>query len=107
VTIFKKFPLEISKLPIGKLSVEGKDFPIGEHVLTFSAAHTSSNEIIYVGYGIEEPNYSNYNDIDVEGKIVLLKAGEPKNADGTYKISGTTEASLWSNMSESLTKEFK
>ena len=104
---FQEVPLEISKLPIGKLNLEGKDFSIGEHVLTFSAANTSTNEITYVGYGIEEPNYSNYKDINVEGKIVLLKAGEPKNSDGTYKISGTNEASIWSNMSESLTKRIQ
>tara|TARA_R110002074_G_scaffold115309_5_gene246136 strand:+ start:13764 stop:15329 length:1566 start_codon:yes stop_codon:yes gene_type:complete len=104
---FQEVPLEISKLPIGKLSLEGKDFPIGEHVLTFSAANTSSNEIVYVGFGIEDSNYTNYNGIDVAGKIVLLKSGEPKNTDGTYKISGTSETSIWSNMSESLTKRIQ
>ena len=104
---FQEVPLEISKLPIGKLSLEGNDFPIGEHVLTFSAANTSSNEIVYVGFGIEDSNYTNYNGIDVEGKIVLLKSGEPKNTDGTYKISGTSETSIWSNMSESLTKRIQ
>ncbi|WP_339626995.1 M28 family peptidase [uncultured Maribacter sp.] len=104
---FQEVPLEIRKLPIGKIKVEDKDFPIGEHVLTFSAANISTNEIAYVGYGIEEPNYSNYKDINVEGKIVLLKAGEPINSDGTYKISGTNEASIWSNMSESLTKRIQ
>lgn len=104
---YQEVPLEISKLPIGKLSLKGKDYSIGEHVLTFSAANTSASEIAYVGYGIEDSSYSNYNEIDVEGKIVLLKSGEPKNSDGTYKISGTSETSIWSNMSESLTKRIQ
>ncbi|HAI44377.1 MAG TPA: peptidase, partial [Maribacter sp.] len=32
---FQEVPLEISKLPIGKLSLNNTDFIIGEHVLTF------------------------------------------------------------------------
>ncbi|WP_423999602.1 M28 family peptidase [Maribacter sp. IgM3_T14_3] len=101
---FQEVPLEISKLPTGKLTVDGTDFAVGEHVLTFSAANTSTDDIIYAAYGIDDDNYSNYNDLNIEGKIVLMKSGEPKNADGTFVISGTTEASHWSNMSESLTK---
>ncbi|WP_300025284.1 M28 family peptidase [uncultured Maribacter sp.] len=104
---FQDVPLEISKLPKGKLSVNETDFSIGEHVLTFAAANTSVNEIIYVGYGIEDDSYSSYNDIDVTGKIVLLKSGEPKKSDGNYVISGNTETSIWSNMSESLTKRIQ
>ncbi|MGO4921189.1 M28 family peptidase [Maribacter spongiicola] len=101
---FQEVPLEISKLPIGKLSVDGTDFAVGEHVLTFSAANISTDDIVYAAYGIDDETYSNYNDLNVEGKIVLMKSGEPKNDDGTFIISGTTETSNWSNMSESLTK---
>ncbi|MDP5062753.1 MAG: M28 family peptidase, partial [Maribacter sp.] len=101
---FQEVPLEISKLPIGKLSVDGTDFAVGEHVLTFSAANISTDDIVYAAYGIDDETYSNYNDLNVEGKIVLMKSGEPKNADGTFVITGTTETSDWSNMSESLTK---
>ncbi len=104
---FQEVPLEISKLPEGQLSLKGKDYPIGEHVLTFSAANTSTDEIVYMGYGIDEESYSDYTDVDITGKTVLLKAGEPKNEDGTYKISGTAEKSVWSNMSESLGKRIQ
>ncbi|WP_282050756.1 M28 family peptidase [Maribacter aquivivus] len=101
---FQEVPLEISKLPVGKLTVDGTDFAVGEHVLTFSAANITTDDIVYAAYGIDDDNYSNYNDLNIKGKIVLMKSGEPKNADGTYVITGTTETSNWSNMSESLTK---
>ncbi|TLP79619.1 M28 family peptidase [Maribacter sp. ACAM166] len=106
-TYFQEVPLEISRLPIGKLSVKGKDYSIGEHVLTFGAANASFNEIVYVAYGIEDSSYSDYSNVSIEGKIVVLKAGEPKNTNGTYKISGTSEQSMWSNRSESLTKKIE
>lgn len=104
---FQKVPLEISNLPTGKLRLKGEDYGIGEHVLTFGAANMSTTEIVYIGFGIEDISHSDYANIDVNGKIVLLKAGEPKNEDGTYKFSGTMEQSIWSNMSESLTKRIQ
>ena len=104
---FQQVPLEISKLPIGKLTVKDEDFLVGEHVLTFNSASSSFDEIIYVGYGIEEESYSDYQGLDLNGKLVLVKSGEPKNANGTYKISGSEEASIWSNMSEALSKRIQ
>ena len=104
---FQEVPLEISKLPTGKLTLKETDYAIGEHILTFSAANEVVDEIVYVGYGIEDNAYTDYSDVDIKGKLVLLKSGEPKNADGTYTISGTTQPTVWSNMSESLTKRIQ
>ncbi len=104
---FQKVPLEVSKLPIGKLILNGTDYLQGEHVLTFNASDFSDDEIVYVGYGIEEDTYSDYKGMNLMGKIVLVKSGEPKNPDGTYKVSGTNEPSIWSNMSESLGKRIE
>ncbi|WP_144800420.1 M28 family peptidase [Maribacter sp. MAR_2009_72] len=104
---FQNVPLEVSNLPTGKLSVNGKDFGIGDHVLTFGAAQNAFDNIVYIAYGIEDESYTDYGDLDITDKIVLLKSGEPKNEDGSYKISGSTEPSVWSNMSESLTKRIQ
>ncbi|RTE51914.1 M28 family peptidase [Arenibacter aquaticus] len=104
---FQNVPLVISKLPEGNVSINGKEFSNGDGLLTFSAAKANLNNIAYVGYGIEENNYSNYSDVDVKGKIVLIKSGEPMNDDGTYTLSGTTQKSVWSNMSESLGKRME
>ena len=43
--------------------------------------------------------------MDVAGKLVLVKAGEPVNADGTYVVTGTGEKSVWGNMSEAMGKK--
>lgn len=101
---FQKVPLEISQLPKGSLSIDGKEFPLGDDFLTFSKAQGSFENIIYAGYGIETEGYSDFDGLDVEGKIVLVKAGEPIDKNGNYILSGTTEKSIWSNMSESIGK---
>ncbi|NAS30000.1 M28 family peptidase [Flavobacteriaceae bacterium R38] len=98
---FQNVPLEISSIPEVEVSVNGKAFSYGEDFVTFGGPGTTkidANNIVYAGYGIEDEKYSDYTNLDVKGKIVLIKAGEPKNTDGTYKISGTSEASKWSNL---------
>ncbi|MGX1930432.1 M28 family peptidase [Flagellimonas sp. 2504JD4-2] len=102
---FQKVPLEVAKVPEGNIAINGKVFELGNDVLTFTAANGNFNQIVYVGYGIEEPQYSDYKGLDVAGKLVLIKAGEPVNTDGTYVVSGTAEKSVWSNMSEGIGKK--
>lgn len=99
---FQKVPLEMTKLPVGSINIAGKELMIGEDFLSFSAADGMYSEVVYVGYGIDEENYSDYSNIEVEGKVVLMKFGEPRNNDGTYVLSGTDEQSAYSNMSEAI-----
>lgn len=99
---FQNVPLQVSKLPTGTITIKGKKYPIGEEFLTFSEAKGTFNEIVYVGYGIETDNYSDYSGIDVKGKLILIKSGEPTMDNGNYVLSGTKEKSAWSNMSESI-----
>lgn len=102
---FQKVPLEVAGVPEGSITINNTTFPIGEDVLTFTMTKGNYKDVVYVGYGIEEATYSDYTGLDVNGKIVLIKAGEPMNADGTYVVSGTDEKSVWGNMSEAMEKK--
>ncbi|SNY99736.1 M28 family peptidase [Flagellimonas pacifica] len=102
---FQNVPLEIAHVPNGDITINGTTFKLGEDVLTFSSAIGDYNGIVYAGFGVEEGDYSDYGGLDVKGKLVLIKAGEPINTDGTYTLSGTTEKSVWSNMSEAMGKK--
>tara|TARA_R110002049_G_scaffold263086_14_gene439174 strand:+ start:7531 stop:9090 length:1560 start_codon:yes stop_codon:yes gene_type:complete len=101
---FQEVPLEISKLPTGTLSANGKEYTLGEDYVTTTQAKGNYDAIVYVGYGIEKGTYSDYSNLDVKGKIVFAKTGEPKKADGTYVLSGSTEQSDWSKESDALAK---
>ncbi|MFS4492041.1 M28 family peptidase [Maribacter sp. 2308TA10-17] len=92
---FQNVPLEVTKLPTGSMTVGEQEYVIGTDFVSFGESQASFNEIIYVGYGIEEGEYSDYKDLDVSGKLVIYKSGEPMNEDGTYALSGTSEASSW------------
>lgn len=58
------------------------------------------SEIIYAGYGIEDPNYSDYSNIDVKGKVILIYEGEPHNKKGESLITKTLTDSEWSNSND-------
>ena len=102
---FQKVPLEVSKVPEGSLSINGTSFEVGEDVLTFAQAKGNYNTVVYAGYGIEDGDYSDYSGIDVKGKFVLIKAGEPVDDSGNYLITGNMEKSVWSNASEAIGKK--
>ncbi len=101
---FQNVPLEVMKLPTGSIRANGTEYILGDDFLTFSSNAEHYDEVVYAGYGIEDGDYSDYRDLEVKGKLVLVKAGEPKNEDGTFKLSGSSEASVWSNMSEAVGK---
>lgn len=102
---FQKVPLQIAQMPQGTVNINGTEFAIGDDIITFTEAEGTYSEIIYVGFGIETEGYSDYSGIDVRGKLVLIKAGEPTNADGTYVVSGSNEKSAWSNMNDAMGKK--
>ncbi len=96
---FQEVPFEKQNFPTATMTVNDKVYNNFEHLiaLTGDTQTIKPSEIVYAGYGIETDNYSDYKNIDVKGKVVLIKAGEPKNADGTYITSGKIEATKWTN----------
>jgi hypothetical protein len=85
----------------GKFLNFGKDY-VNEVALNNNTA-TKANEVVFVGYGIEDKNYNDYTRKKVKGKIVLFVPGEPKK-EGKYLLSGNDNMSEWS-YPESLLKK--
>ncbi len=56
----------------------------------------NKDEVIFLGYGIDDPKYSDYKGRDVKGKVVMVYKDEPMTKDGNSRITGTTEKSDWS-----------
>ena len=96
---FQNVPLQKGSELNSQLTINGKAYAFEDQFLAFSAnknGTTALSEIVYVGYGIDDEKYSDYKGQDVEGKLILIKLGEPKDKDGMYIISGTSENSKWS-----------
>ena len=54
-------------MPSGTLQIHGTDYLLGEDFLAFEGAEGKFVDIIYAGYGIDDENYNDFENIDVEG----------------------------------------
>jgi len=57
---------------------------------------TEIKELVFIGYGIEDPKYSDYGKAEVAGKAVIFYNGEPISKDGISLITGNEFRSNWS-----------
>lgn len=54
------------------------------------------DEVTFLGYGIDDERYNDYAGQDLEGKTIMIFAGEPRGKDGNYLITGTKDPSAYS-----------
>ncbi|NEU10201.1 M28 family peptidase [Flavihumibacter sp. R14] len=87
-------------------TLEAKSFSVNNTPLTYgkdyyfggspSATTINSNEIVFIGYGIDSDSYSDLKNTDITGKLVMvINKGEPMK-NGISAITKTTETSEWS-----------
>jgi hypothetical protein len=57
------------------------------------AAYDHESTIIYAGYGLDDSAYSDFSNLDVSGRFVMVLSGEPKDSRGNYLLSGTQKQS--------------
>ncbi|MCP9752198.1 M28 family peptidase [Ferruginibacter sp. HRS2-29] len=84
-----------SELKVKDIVAEyGKDF-ISPLNANENGSFKGSN-LVFVGYGIDDAAYSDYNKVNVKGKIVVFFYGEPKK-EGKYFLNttGNGRASEW------------
>ena len=97
---FQNVPLNLVKTPKVTITNNGKLFNYFNDFISLGSSIStkiSASEIVYAGFGIDDEQFSNYTNIDVKGKIVVIKNGEPKDKNGNYIITGNKKASKWSN----------
>ncbi|ERJ60743.1 M28 family peptidase [Sphingobacterium paucimobilis] len=57
----------------------------------------SSQEIVFVGYGLQHPSYNELKSTDIKGKVILvLNEGEPFDDNGNSLLTGNSNESEWS-----------
>lgn len=55
-----------------------------------------TNEVLFLGYGIDDEKYSDYAGINVKDKVILIYSDEPTDKAGNSHLTGSTELSDWS-----------
>lgn len=83
-TYFQKIPFVLEK-PVGKYSLEINNIPFNpltDCIITKGKAEFKNIPVVFAKYGLEDEltGKSDYDGLDVEGKIVVVLPGEPENS---------------------------
>lgn len=63
----------------------------------FDSFSVEEPEVLFLGYGIDAGEYSDYRGADARDRIILIYPGEPMDREGNYYITGDSLRSAWSN----------
>ncbi len=96
---FQDIALVENSFQVKSFSVNGKALTFGKDFYFSGTPDTKSintNEIVFIGYGIDSDNYSDLKNTDIAGKVVLyINSGEPQK-NGVSAVTKSTEMSDWS-----------
>ena len=53
------------------------------------------DEVVFLGYGIDDANYSDYGKKNLKGKTIMIYKGEPMDKKGNSRVTGNTAPSEW------------
>ncbi len=83
------------------LTVNGKEYKHLSDYVSFPSANAHrellrTEEVLFLGYGIDAPGYSDYAGRDVRGKTILIYLDEPVSKRGKSFVTGSRKRSDWS-----------
>jgi hypothetical protein len=96
---FQQYPLKEQKKSNSFVNACGKKWDFIKDFYFFGGFETDylmSTQVVFMGYGIDDEKYSDYEGRDIKDRLVVLLDGEPKDSKGNYLISGSKEMSMWS-----------
>lgn len=96
---FQPVDLVETSLQVSDFTIENNSYQLGNgfYITATNEQKITTDEIVFIGYGIDDERYSDLKGLDIKNKVVLLiNEGEPLNDEGVYHVSGNKEASAWS-----------
>lgn len=97
----QKIAFTKSKWQENTMSVNGKEFKHLRDYMTFPTTNMdmviNTDDVVFLGYGIDDPRYSDYRTKDVKDKVIMIYNGEPIRSDSTSYVTGTHDLSEWSS----------
>lgn len=99
---FQNVAFTFSKWTESSIYVNGNRFRLLWDYITLpevneNIPNIAGKEVIFLGYGIDDSQYSDYKKTDVTGKIIMINKGEPLDKNGNSVISGSNQPSSWAN----------
>ena len=92
---FQNVPLHVKYVPSGSFVIGNSSYNSGSDFIPIGDKNISFEEVVYIGYGIEDQLYSDFTNINIKNKVVLVKEGEPKNDLGIYLLTNSEKPSSY------------
>ena len=105
-TYYQTIPLQKRTLESASINIGGTQYEFAKDFYTypnFGQKQIKSQDILFLGYGIDTKNYSDYN-TNTEGRVIMIFNGEPTDGGGNYLVSGGKERCPESNWKMKLNK---
>lgn len=100
---FQKVQITFTRGSSSEMHVNGNRFKHLWDFLSFpdnnrNLPKFTTDEVVFLGYGIDDPRYSDYKGVDVKDKVILIYDGEPVNQDSISIITKSEKLSFWSTV---------
>lgn len=95
---YQEFPLELMDPNGIEIQCNGKEYGFLKDFYYFPGfkdQKIETDEILFLGYGIDDPKYSDYEGVDVTGKVLLILDQEPVSKNGISYITNSKKKSRW------------
>lgn len=106
----QQYPISQEKAKESNITFENKKFNFLKDYFffpRFDAQELNASEVYFAGYGINEPNYNDFKNLNLKYKVAIILDGEPKDASGKYVINNSDKASRWSESIRAKLEEAK
>lgn len=96
---FQEFPLRTEGIESTSFTFAGKSYKFKDDYYFFPGFPTTSlkgSSVVFAGYGVEHENYSDYKNLDVRNRVLVMLDGEPVK-DGKFVVTNSTTPSEFSS----------
>lgn len=96
---FQNVPLLTTEKMDAQIAINNTNYEFLKDYYCFNRSTTNMaeqlTEVLFLGYGIDDPTYNDYKNIDVKGKTIIVLQGEPMMPDSSYILTKSKTASVW------------
>lgn len=98
-TYYQEFFLNVILPKPAEVFIDRKRYENNKDYYTYPEQveqHIEADSVKFLGYGIQDLAYNDYEGVDVKNKVVMILSGEPYSKDSLSLITGKKTKSLWS-----------